>query len=292
MNVTLDPHSGFCFGVKHAIDLAERELNDKGKLYCLGDIVHNNLEVDRLKKLGLVIIGHDDLKNLTGCTVLIRAHGEPPETYRTAFQNNITLIDATCPIVLNLQNDIREAFSEMQEKNGQIVIYGKEGHAEVEGLNGQINGKAIIISDKKETVKIDFRRPVRLYAQTTMNLDGYHEIVEVIRERIISENSGKEPDFIRNDTICRQVAGRAEAMKDFAPRFDMVIFVSGQKSSNGMYLYNVCKSVNPATYLVSGKAELKKEWFENQMTVGVCGATSTPVWLMEEIGEEIKNISG
>jgi len=292
MNITIDPHSGFCFGVVHAIELAERELKENGKLYCLGDIVHNNMEVDRLKDLGLVIIGHDDFKNLTDCRVLIRAHGEPPETYKIAFQNNITLIDASCPIVLNLQNDIRQAFLETQEKNGQIVIYGKEGHAEVNGLKGQTNEKAIIINDKKEIDKIDFHRPVRLYAQTTMNLEGFHEIVTAINERMKIENPEEKPDFVWSDTICRQVANRSGALKNFAPQFEVVIFISTQQSSNGMYLYKVCKSVNPATYLVSRKDELKKEWFESRLNVGVCGATSTPVWLMEEIGEEIRKISG
>jgi (E)-4-hydroxy-3-methyl-but-2-enyl pyrophosphate reductase (IPP and DMAPP forming) len=292
MNVTLDPHSGFCFGVKHAIDLAERELNEKGKLYSLGDIVHNDVEVDRLKDLGLIIIGQDDVKKLNDCTVLIRAHGEPPETYQIAFQNNITLIDATCPIVLHLQNEIRQAFLEMEEKNGQVVIYGRKGHAEVNGLNGQTKEKAIIISDKKEIGKIDFQRPVRLYAQTTMNLEGFHEIVAMIDERMKIENLEGITDFVWNDTVCRQVASRSGMIKDFAPRFDVVIYVCGQKSSNGMYLYEVCKSVNPATYFVSGKNELRRDWFESNTNVGVCGATSTPVWLMEEIGEEIRNISG
>lgn len=291
MTITIDPHSGFCFGVVHAIEVAERELKENGKLYCLGDIVHNNMEVDRLKDLGLVIIGQDDFKNLTDCKVLIRAHGEPPETYQIALQNNITLIDASCPIVLNLQSEIRQAFLEMQEKNGQIVIYGKKGHAEVNGLKGQTNDKAIIISDKKEIDKIDFRRPIRFFAQTTMNLEGFHQIVGTINERVKMENPEEKPDFVWNDTICRQVANRSGSLKDFAPRFDVVIFVSGRKSSNGMYLYELCKSVNPATYFVSGKNELQKDWFDGQMNVGVCGATSTPVWLMEEVGEEIRKIS-
>ncbi len=292
MNITIDPHSGFCFGIVYAIEVAERELKEDGKLYCLGDIVHNNMEVDRLKDLGLVIIGFNDFKNLTDCKVLIRAHGEPPETYQIALKNNITLIDASCPIVLNLQNEIRQAFLDMQEKNGQLVIYGKKGHPEVNGLKGQTNGKAIIISDKKEVDKIDSRIPVRFYAQTTMNLEEFHQIVATINERMRMENPEEKPDFVWKDTICRQVANRSGALKDFAPRFDVVIFVSGRQSSNGMYLFEVCKSVNPATYLVSGKNELQKEWFEVRMNVGVCGATSTPMWLIEEIGEEIRKISG
>lgn len=292
MTITIDPHSGFCFGIVHAIEVAERELKENGKLYCLGDIVHNNMEVDRLKDLGLVIIGHDDFKILTDCRVLIRAHGEPPETYQIALQNNITLIDASCPIVLNLQYEIRQAYLDMQGKNGQIVIYGKKDHAEVNGLKGQTNDKAIIISDINEIGKIDFQNPVRFYAQTTMNHEEFHQIVAKIGERMKMENPEEKPDFIWKDTVCRQVANRSGALKDFAPQFDVVIFVSGRQSSNGMYLFEVCKSVNPATYLVSGKNELHKEWFEVRMNVGVCGATSTPVWLMQEVGEEIRKISG
>lgn len=292
MNITIDPHSGFCFGVVHAIELAERELKETGKLYCLGDIVHNNMEVDRLKDIGLVIIGKDEFKNLRDCRVLIRAHGEPPETYQIAFQNNITLIDASCPIVLNLQNKIRKAFLNMQENKGQIVIYGKKDHAEVNGLNGQTNDHAIIISDPEEIDKIDFCKPVRLFAQTTMNVKGFRQIVALIDDRMKIENPDEKPDFIWKDSICGQVANRSDAIKAFALRFDVVIFVSGRQSSNGMYLYEVCKSVNKSTYLVAGKNELQKEWFKDGVNVGVSGATSTPVWLMEEVSEEIRKING
>jgi 4-hydroxy-3-methylbut-2-enyl diphosphate reductase len=249
------------------------------------------MEVERLTNLGLVIISDKDFKNLADCRVLIRAHGEPPGTYQIALQNNITLIDASCPIVLNLQNDIRQSFLEMQEKHGQIVIYGKEGHAEVNGLSGQTDDTAIIISDENEIDKIDFSRPVRLHPQTTMNLEGFHRIIGIINEHMKTGNPEEKPDFVRNDTICRQVSNRSVTLKEFAPGFDTVIFVSGRQSSNGMYLYDICKSVNPATHFVTGKNDLQKEWFEGKRNVGICGATSTPVWLMEEVGEEIRKFS-
>ena len=290
MNVTIDKHSGFCFGVTHAVEIAEKELRENRSLYCLGDIVHNEMEVERLKMMGLVIIGYDELKNLRDCKVLIRAHGEPPDTYRIAHENNILLIDATCRIVMNLQKNIRESFSEAGEKNGQIVIYGKKGHAEVRGLSGQINGKAIVVEDEKDIDRIDFTRPVRLYAQTTKSAAGFQNIVSLIRERMTAENPATTPDFIWHDSVCRQVSKRSGQLKDFAARFDVIIFVSGRKSSNGMALYQVCKAVNPSTWLVSDAGELKKEWFRGSESVGICGATSTPLWLMEEVGKTVQSI--
>ncbi|MCX6251171.1 MAG: 4-hydroxy-3-methylbut-2-enyl diphosphate reductase [Bacteroidetes bacterium] len=292
MKVSIDQHSGFCFGVVYAIEVAERELERGEKLYCLGDIVHNNMEVNRLKGLGLVIIEHEDLAHLHDCKVLIRAHGEPPETYETALRNNIELIDASCPIVLNLQNDIRHGYREMEEKGGQIVIYGKEGHAEVNGLKGQTNDQAIIINHEDDLEKIDFTRPIRVYSQTTMSLDGFHRIIELIKGKMILASSGASIDFIWNDSICRQVANRSGLLRDFASRYDVIIFVSGKKSSNGMFLFEVCRSVNPRTYLVSDKDELMGNWFEGATDAGVCGATSTPMWLMEKVGEEIIKIKG
>jgi 4-hydroxy-3-methylbut-2-enyl diphosphate reductase len=291
MKVTIDPHSGFCFGVVFAIEVAERELKKSNRLYCLGDIVHNNMEVNRLRKLGLVIIGHSDLKELHNCKVLIRAHGEPPETYQVALQNNIELIDASCPIVLHLQNDIRRGFQQMQKISGQIVIYGKEGHAEVNGLQGQTNGTAIIIGDEQDLPKIDFSKPVRLYSQTTKSVEGFQGVVEQIRMKMQQASHGEAIDFQWNDSICRQVSNRSGQLRTFASQFDAIVFVSGRKSSNGMILYHVCKEVNARTYLVSGKAELRSEWFEGLSGIGVCGATSTPMWLMEEIAQTIKQIS-
>jgi len=291
MNVTIDPHSGFCFGVVYAIEVAERELKNSGMLYCLGDIVHNNMEVNRLKRMGLVIINHDDLKDLYNCKVLIRAHGEPPETYQVALKNNIKLIDASCPIVLHLQNVIHQGFQEMQEISGQIVIYGKEGHAEVNGLKGQTNGTAIVIGDENDLHKIDFSRPIRFYSQTTKSVEGFNKIVKIIEEKMREVSLNGKINFEWNDSICRQVSNRSGQLREFAAKFDAVIFVSGKKSSNGMILFQVCKEINQKTYLVSSRSELQKEWFSGLNNIGICGATSTPMWLMEEISEEIQQIS-
>ncbi|MEI7500827.1 MAG: 4-hydroxy-3-methylbut-2-enyl diphosphate reductase [Bacteroidota bacterium] len=291
MQVSIDPHSGFCFGVVYAIEVAERELRNNLRLYCLGDIVHNNMEVNRLKQLGLIIINHDDLEKLHDCKVLIRAHGEPPETYKTALFNNIELIDASCPIVLHLQNVIHQGYLEMKKKNGQIVIYGKEGHAEVNGLKGQTNGTAIVIGDEQDLSKIDFSRPVRFYSQTTKSMEGFYTIVSLISDMMKSVAQDKPIDFEWNDSICRQVSNRSGQLKAFAARFDVVIFVSGKKSSNGLILYQVCKEVNQNTHLVSSKDDLKHEWFGHFDSVGICGATSTPMWLMEEMEREIQKIN-
>jgi len=290
MHVTIDQHSGFCFGVVYAIQVAERELAETGKLYCLGDIVHNNMEVNRLKEMGLEIIDHEDLKRLSNCKVMIRAHGEPPETYETALNNNIHMIDASCPIVLNLQQEVRYGYEEMIERNGQIIIYGKEGHAEVNGLKGQTNGKAIVVGDERDLDQIDFMRPVRLYSQTTKSVTGFNKIVKVIEERMKAVKPVGRIDFHWNDSICRQVSNRSNVLQDFAAQYDVIVFVSGRKSSNGMILYQACKDVNPNTHLISEKRELKRSWFNGHKTVGVCGATSTPMWLMEEVEEEINHI--
>lgn len=292
MNITIDPYSGFCFGVARAIKIAERELNKNEKLFCLGDIVHNNMEVNRLKDIGLNIIMPEDFQNLKNCKVLLRAHGEPPETYKIALQNNIELIDASCPIVLNLQNDILSGFNEMQEKNGQVVIYGKEGHAEVNGLKGQTNGKAIVIGGEQDLERIDFSRPIRLYSQTTMSTDGFQKIVEIIHDRVKKANQDNKSDFTWTGSICRQVSNRSSQLQEFVTQFEVILFVSGKKSSNGMFLYEICKNVNQRTYLVSGKEELHIDWFNGIHNVGICGATSTPRWLMEEVQEELKKING
>ncbi len=288
MNVTIDKYSGFCFGVIHAIEMAERKLSEHGQLYCLGDIVHNGMEVKRLADKGLQVITHEEFKQLNNCNVLIRAHGEPPETYKIATKNNITLIDASCPIVLRLQSKIRKGYEEMLQKNGQIVIYGKLGHAEVNGLVGQTDNTAIVIDKDEDIEKIDFTRPLRLYSQTTKSIDGLAKIIENINYRIKEANNGKEIDFVSNDTICRQVSNRSAQLKEFSNNFEVIIFVSGKKSSNGMFLYDLCKSVNPHTYLVAEPLEIDKEWFASIENVGVCGATSTPMWLMEEIAGIIR----
>jgi 4-hydroxy-3-methylbut-2-en-1-yl diphosphate reductase len=291
LQVTIDSHSGFCFGVVYAIEVAERELRNNATLYCLGDIVHNNMEVNRLKQMGLVIITREDLQSLHHCKVLIRAHGEPPETYRIALQNQIELIDASCPIVLNLQNVIHRGYLEMSQRNGQIVIYGKEGHAEVNALKGQTNGTAIVIGSEADLSKIDFSRPVRFYSQTTKGVEGFRRIVKIIRERMEACAQGLPADFEWNDSICRQVSNRSVQLMEFASRFDVIVFVTGQKSSNGMILYQVCKDANPRTNLVSSLSEVNLAWFENAQSVGICGATSTPMWLMEEIARELGKIN-
>ena len=291
MQVSIDPHSGFCFGVVNAIGVAERELRNHSSLFCLGDIVHNQMEVDRLSEMGMVTINHNELENLHDCRVLIRAHGEPPETYQTALRNNIELIDASCPIVLHLQNAIHLGYLEMKEKNGQVVIYGKEGHAEVNGLIGQTAGTAIVIGDEHDLAKIDFSRPVRLYSQTTKSREGYSKLISLIREKMEAVSGGNPVDFKQNNSICRQVLNRASQLQDFAARYDVIIFVSGKKSSNGMILYQVCRAVNANAYLASSPIDLKPEWFEHAGTVGICGATSTPVWQMEEMKREIEKIN-
>ncbi|MCS7076914.1 MAG: 4-hydroxy-3-methylbut-2-enyl diphosphate reductase [Bacteroidia bacterium] len=277
MQVIIDQNSGFCFGVLYAIQMAEDELAEKGILYCLGDIVHNNKEIERLAQKGLKIISHEELKQLKNTTVLIRAHGEPPETYKIAIENNLTLIDASCPVVLKLQHRVKTAF----DLGSQIVIYGEPGHAEVNGLLGQTKNQAIVIKNIQELDKIDFSRPITLFSQTTKSTKEFYEIAQEIQKR--------QAEFKANDTICRQVSNRDIQLREFAQKFDVIIFVSGKKSSNGKVLYKVCQSVNPRSYFISEVDELNPHWFENCDTVGVCGATSTPMWLMEQVAEAIRN---
>jgi len=290
MKIEIDDNSGFCFGVVNAIQLAEMELEKSEPLYCLGDIVHNSAEVDRLKTKGLVTINHDEFKALKNCKVLLRAHGEPPETYKIALENNIQLIDASCPVVLRLQKNIKTGFDEILDKGGQVVIYGKEGHAEVNGLVGQTNGKAIVIGGKEDLNKIDFTKPINLFSQTTKSIEGFYEIEKEIRRRMIEMQGVDNVMLISNDTICRQVSHRQPQLREFVKNHDVVIFVSGKKSSNGKMLYQVCKDENRNTYFVSDESELDKNWFLKVSSVGVCGATSTPRWLMEKIANTIKNI--
>lgn len=285
MHVTIDDNSGFCFGVVYAIELAEKELDAGRRLYCLGDIVHNDQEVERLEKKGLSIIDHDQFKTLRDVKVLIRAHGEPPETYKTAIENNIELIDASCPVVLKLQNRVKAAFDQTESSNAQIVIYGKPGHAEVNGLLGQTDGKAIVITTEQDLEKIDFSRPIHLYSQTTKSTENFERLTTIIRER--SAAAGNEC-VEANDTICRQVSNREPNLRKFASEHDVIVFVSGKKSSNGKVLYEVCRSINPNSYFISTSSELDASWFEGTDSVGICGATSTPMWLMEEVAESIQ----
>jgi 4-hydroxy-3-methylbut-2-enyl diphosphate reductase len=291
MEITIDKSSGFCFGVKNAIEVAEKYLEEDGQLYCLGDLVHNNKETERLVRMGMVVIDRKELENLRNTRVLIRAHGEPPETYLTAQKNNIEIIDATCPIVLKLQSRVKDSYQKMEEQQGQLVIFGKEGHAEVEGLTGQTGNKAIVIGSNLENLnQIDFTRPITLYSQTTQDKEAYLHLIEIIKERINQCNcqSGKRLKFQYFNTICGQVSNRGPHMARFARQQDVVIFVSGKKSSNGKYLFGICRESNPSAYFISDASELKKEWFDTARKTGICGATSTPTWLMEDVAKQIK----
>lgn len=282
MRVEIDEHSGFCFGVVNAIEKAEEEL-EKGALYCIGDIVHNDLEVERLKEKGLETIGHDEFTQLKNCRVLFRAHGEPPVSYVTANANGVEVIDASCPVVLNLQKRIREAYERVKEACGRIVIYGKPGHAEVVGLVGQTNGEALVIEDEKDLEKIDFSKPVVLFSQTTKSLEGFQAVSEAIRRK-----GGDKVTVC--DTICRKVANRIPQLRDFARLHDVVIFVSGEKSSNGKQLFAVCLAENERTYFVQGAADITDEMIVGAKTVGISGATSTPRWIMEKIERKVKGM--
>ena len=289
MKVTIDKYSGFCFGVVYAIQMAEDILAKEDQLYCLGDIVHNNKEVDRLKNMGLKIITPDDLKDISDCKVLIRAHGEPPETYTVALKNNIELLDASCPVVLKLQHQIKEGYEDIKEIDGQIIIFGKEGHAEVTGLLGQTKNEAIIVTTIDDLEKIDFSKSIYIYSQTTKSPKAYKAINDVIAERV-KLSAGENVKYIVHDTLCRQVSGREPQLKQFSKDNDVVVFVSGEKSSNGKMLYQSCKEENDNSYFISDVDEIRSDWFLLSNSVGICGATSTPLWLMERVSEFISKI--
>ncbi len=292
MKITIDNESGFCFGVVYAIQMAKEELDRSGTLYCLGDIVHNNMEVERLTKKGLKIITHEQLEQLSNCKVLIRAHGEPPSTYITALKNGIELIDASCPVVLKLQHRVGAGFEEVEKEHGQIVIYGEEGHAEINGLVGQTNGKAIIVRTEEDLAKIDFRLPIQFFSQTTKSTAGFEKMKSMLEEKILQTNGIITSDnFVSNDTLCRQVSNREPRMRKFSEQHDVIVFASGKKSSNGKALYSVCKSINPRSYFVSTPEEVEAQWFENAETVGICGATSTPMWMMEQVSKRIEELT-
>lgn len=278
MVIEIDTGSGFCFGVTTAISKAEEELSKSGSLYCLGDIVHNGREVERLMNLGLITVEHKDIASLKNVKMLLRAHGEPPLTYTLADANNISIIDATCPVVLNLQKRIKKAY----EEGGQIVIYGKNGHAEVIGLVGQTDGNAIVIENLDDAKRLDFSHDIQLFSQTTKSLEGFREIVSYIAS---SMQPGAQFKYF--DTICRQVANRMPNIRKFAERHDMILFVCGKKSSNGKVLFNECLAVNNKTYMIDDPSDIDFSWFENVSTVGICGATSTPKWLMEQCKDKI-----
>ena len=284
MLITIDEYSGFCFGVTSAIEAAERELQ-QGQLFCLGDIVHNGQEVQRLEQLGLETIDYDDLRTLHNVRVLLRAHGEPPSTYRIAQANNIAIIDASCPVVLHLQKRIRDTYQQQHGTGAQIVIFGKKGHAEVIGLEGQTNNTAIVVENRKDVDRLDFARPIYLFAQTTKSVEEFEAIVAAIQERACNQ-------FEYHNTICKNVANRVKRLQAFAESNDVVIFVGGQKSSNAKVLYNNCLEVNPCTIFVSSTADITAAILQQcheAERVGICGATSTPKWLMEQVKQHIEN---
>lgn len=288
MIVEIDKNSGFCFGVVRAIESAENELKESDELLCLGDIVHNCMEVKRLKNSGLKTIKHEQFKKLKNRKVLIRAHGEPPETYSVAVKNNITLVDATCPIVISLQKKIRKGSEEIKSKGGQIVIYGKDGHAEVVGLKGHAGESVVIVSDSDDLHKIDFSRPVRFYSQTTQNPEQFEALKnEIIKGMKEHNEASEEIDFKAFNTICHRVSNRAPELESFVSRHDVIIFASDKKSSNGKYLFEICLMANPNTHFVTGANDLKDEWLKGAESVGICGATSTPLWVMKEIRKKI-----
>ena len=284
INVEIDDHSGFCFGVTTAIRKAEEELQRGAPLYCLGDIVHNGMECERLHAMGLIAINHEEFAQLHDVRVLLRAHGEPPETYATAKANNIDIIDATCPVVLNIQKRIKQEYATASPVAKQIVIYGQKGHAEVLGLVGQTDGSALVIESIKEIDRIDFTRDIYLYSQTTKSLDEFRLIVETIKQRI-----SPDVEFHYYDTICRQVSNRLDNIRRFAASHDLIFFVCGKKSSNGKVLYQECLKANPNSYHIEGSHEIDFTLIKDGQSIGICGATSTPKWLMEECKNEIIN---
>ena len=285
MNIEIDQGSGFCFGVTRAIGKAEEELNKDGHLFCLGDIVHNGKECDRLQRLGLTTINHEELEAIHKSKVLLRAHGEPPSTYFLARTNEIEIIDATCPVVLHLQERIKKEYDADTEHKKQIVIFGKNGHAEVLGLVGQTEGTAIVIESIEDLHKLDYHKDICLYSQTTKPLDEFRRIVEYIKKHI-----GKDATFTFYDTICRQVANRMPNIREFANKHDVILFVCGKKSSNGRVLFKECKDANPQSYMIDTANEIDLRWLQDCNSIGICGATSTPKWLMEECKIRIEEL--
>lgn len=285
MKVEIDKKSGFCFGVLNAIKKAENELESEGTLYCLGYIVHNQEEVQRLAGKGMKTITRKEFFTMKNCRVLIRAHGEPPETYAYAEANKIRLIDATCPVVSSIQKKIRKSFDQLNDNDGQLLIYGKPGHAEVEGLNGQTGYRAIIVESTADLDKVDFDKPIALYSQTTKPLEGFSELADAIIER-----AGENVPVEIKDTICRHVSNRVPHIMQFAASFEVILFVTGKKSSNGALLFDVCHKANPQSYSISNTSEIDPTWFKGVSSVGICGATSTPQWLMEEVADFVSSM--
>jgi 4-hydroxy-3-methylbut-2-enyl diphosphate reductase len=291
MVIEVDDKSGFCFGVKNAVEIAEEALSRGEKVFSLGPIVHNDIEVERLKSLGLVSIDREEFTGLKNCNVLIRAHGEPPETYEVARRNNITIIEATCPIVKKLQSRIKTAWKIAKEQNGQVIIFGKAGHAEVVGLLGQTENEALLINGREDIARIKFSEDVHLFSQTTMSIKEYHDLSELIIRKMEEQGiSDARMHLHKHNTICGQVSDREPRIRAFAKKHEVIIFVSGRDSSNGRMLFEVCKNVNPDSWFVSSPQEIKKEWFTGRNSVGICGATSTPKWLIDRVKDTILNI--
>ena len=282
MIVEIDENAGFCFGVTNAINKAEKEISGSGKLFCLGEMVHNQEEMSRLESLGMTTVSYQDFETFENCTVLIRAHGEPPKTYEIAQKNNISIIDATCPIVLRLHKIIHQNF--LQNPDFQTVIFGKKDHAEVVGLVGQVGQGAVVVSTENEVDTIDFTKSILLYSQTTMNVHDYEKIAEIIEQRL--KQISPEKTFKKFNTVCRSVSQREEKLSEFAKKFDAVLFVAGGNSSNGKYLYSTCKTFNSKTYYISSESDLTLKMFENVEKLGVTGATSTPEWLLKKIASK------
>jgi 4-hydroxy-3-methylbut-2-en-1-yl diphosphate reductase len=287
MKVTIDPDSGFCFGVNRAIQKAEAELEAGNPVYCLGEMVHNQVQMDQLKAKGLKVISNADLPSLAGKTVMFRAHGEPPETYQLAKELGISIIDATCPIVTKLQQRINDSYAIGEKDDAQIVIYGKSGHAEVAGLSGNAGNSAIIVNNENDFVKIDFSKPVRLFSQTTMDAEAYQAIGDTLKKRM---NLVGNNDLVINKSVCKQVSGRAPALRSFAAKHEVIIFVSGKNSANGKYLFGICKAINEKSYFINDIEDIDQQWFENTSSVGISGATSTPGWLIEQVASFLKEI--
>lgn len=286
MKVEIEPYSGFCFGVQNAIKKTEEALKSGEKIYCLGHIVHNEAEVERLEKLGMITINKNDFQHLKDRKVVIRAHGEPPETYETARKNNLEIIEATCPIVRKIQDRVRQNF----EKNGaaiQSLIFGKKEHAEVVGLMGQAAGKSILLSSPDDLHKIDFDKPAEIFSQTTRSRVKYSEMIKKIRQGYEAKGYDGKEMLLAHNTICGQVANRQPRLKKFCSQHEVIVFVSGKSSSNGKMLYDVCNNVNKRAYFISDSSDIKVSWFEGISTVGVCGATSTPEWLIKEVADKI-----
>lgn len=291
MKVDIEPGSGFCFGVENAVGIAEEALKDGETVYSLGEIVHNDIEVARLTALGLKTITYGEFENLRDCKVLVRAHGEPPSTYAKAGENNITIIDATCPIVRSMQEKIRKIAELSREEKGQIVIYGKEGHAEVIGLMGAAGPRGILITGKEDLGRIDFTRPVFLFSQTTKSKVQYEVIAEIIRLKMEKEAGEHPGNTLKvHNTTCRQVSGREPRLREFSQQHDVIIFVSGRQSSNGRMLFEVCLKENPRSHFIAAPEELREEWFRDASTAGICGATSTPRWLIQKVAEIVESL--